>query len=52
MPFFHINNKFLMEHIVLHYEFIKKVKYKQNRMEIYGINQTKMGTNEKIHKTI
>lgn len=33
---------------MLHYEYIKKVKYKQNRMEIYGINQTKIGTNEKI----
>lgn len=43
--FFHMNNKFLMEHTVLHYEYIKKVKYKQNRMGIYGINQTKIGTN-------
>ena len=37
-----------MEHTVLHYEYIKKVKYKKKRMEIYGINQTKIDTNEKI----
>ena len=42
-----MNNKFLVEHTVLHYEYIKKVKHKE-KMEIYGINQTKIGTNEKI----
>ena len=45
--FFYINNKFLVEHTAHHYEYIKKVKYKQNIMEIYGMNQTKIGTKRK-----